>query len=136
MRTTAHRSLRRSRLDPSMNQAPQVFKGISSLSVMGISLTELHHTGGFLGTVVMKVIATDDDQVNTLNTKIFYSIVEQANTARFFRINSQTGDVTVQRNTLDREASHLTNLKFFFCHLVQNSLHSDTVYTSRQLLSP
>uniref|UniRef100_A0A3Q3XL52 Cadherin domain-containing protein n=1 Tax=Mola mola TaxID=94237 RepID=A0A3Q3XL52_MOLML len=73
------------------------------LSVICISLTELHHTGGFLGTVVMKVIATDDDQVNTLHTKIFYSIVEQANTAGFFRINSQTGDVTVQRNTLDRE---------------------------------
>uniref|UniRef100_A0A3Q3X8L9 Cadherin domain-containing protein n=1 Tax=Mola mola TaxID=94237 RepID=A0A3Q3X8L9_MOLML len=76
------------------NDCPPVIKAQQVGSVNESSAT---------GTVVMKVIATDDDQVNTLHTKIFYSIVEQANTAGFFRINSQTGDVTVQRNTLDRE---------------------------------
>ena len=133
---TAHRSLRCIRLDPSMNQAPEVIKGIRCLSVMSISFTKLQHTGGFLGTVVMKVIATDADKENTNYSMISYSIDEQASTAGLFRINSHTGEVTVQRNTLDREASHSTNLKFFFCHLVQNTLDSHTVYNSRQLVPP
>ncbi|XP_068594074.1 desmoglein-2-like protein [Cebidichthys violaceus] len=55
------------------------------------------------GTVVMKVIATDDDEENTLNSQMYYSIVEQSNTAGMFFINSQTGEVQVQQNTLDRE---------------------------------
>ncbi|XP_070775400.1 desmoglein-2-like protein [Enoplosus armatus] len=55
------------------------------------------------GTVVMKVIATDDDQQNTPHSKIFYSIVEQSNVGRMFFINSHTGEVMVQQNTLDRE---------------------------------
>ncbi|XP_044076579.1 desmoglein-2-like [Siniperca chuatsi] len=55
------------------------------------------------GTVVMKVIATDDDQEGTANSHIFYSIVEQSNKARMFYINSQTGEVMVRQNTLDRE---------------------------------
>ena len=103
---------------------------------MSISFTKLQHTGGFLGTVVMKVIATDADKENTNYSMISYSIDEQASTAGLFRINSHTGEVTVQRNTLDREASHSTNLKFFFCHLVQNTLDSHTVYNSRQLVPP
>ncbi|XP_068426278.1 desmoglein-2-like protein [Clinocottus analis] len=55
------------------------------------------------GTLVMKVIATDDDEKNTLNSQIHYSIVEQSSTAGMFFINSQTGEVHVQQNTLDRE---------------------------------
>lgn len=66
----------------------------------------------------MKVIATDDDQENTLYSMIHYSIVEQSNMAGMFYINSETGELFVQQNTLDREVSDLTNLKFFFCHLI------------------
>lgn len=62
----------------------------------------------------MKVIATDDDEENTLHSMISYSIVEQSNAGMFF-INSQTGEVLVRQNTLDREVSHLTDLKFFSC---------------------
>ncbi|XP_070700781.1 desmoglein-2-like protein [Pempheris klunzingeri] len=55
------------------------------------------------GTVVMKVIATDADQAGTLNSKIYYSIVEDSNTAGMFFIDSVTGEVKVRQNTLDRE---------------------------------
>ncbi|XP_037643752.1 desmoglein-2-like isoform X2 [Sebastes umbrosus] len=55
------------------------------------------------GTVVMRVIATDADQENTANSQIHYSIVESSNTAGLFSINSQTGEVMVRQNTLDRE---------------------------------
>ncbi|XP_074507506.1 desmoglein-2-like protein isoform X2 [Sebastes fasciatus] len=55
------------------------------------------------GTVVMRVIATDADQENTVNSRIHYSIVESSNTAGLFFINSQTGEVIVRQNTLDRE---------------------------------
>lgn len=54
-------------------------------------------------TVVMKVIATDDDDENTLNSKIFYSIDGRSNSAGMFSINPLTGEVFLQRNTLDRE---------------------------------
>ncbi|XP_061776265.1 desmoglein-2-like protein [Nerophis ophidion] len=56
-----------------------------------------------IGTVVMKVIATDADDETSINSQIFYSIVETSSTAGMFAINSRTGDVWVQRNTLDRE---------------------------------
>lgn len=55
------------------------------------------------GTVVMRVIATDADQENTANSQIHYSIVESSNTEGLFFINSQTGEVMVRQNTLDRE---------------------------------
>ncbi|XP_051274366.1 desmoglein-2 [Dicentrarchus labrax] len=55
------------------------------------------------GTVVMKVIATDADAENSINSQISYSIVEQSNSAGMFFINSHTGEVMVRRNTLDRE---------------------------------
>ncbi|XP_057714379.1 desmoglein-2-like protein [Corythoichthys intestinalis] len=55
------------------------------------------------GTVVMRVIATDADQENTLASQMFYSIVETSSSAGMFFINSQTGEVTVLQNTLDRE---------------------------------
>ncbi|XP_031150047.1 desmoglein-2-like isoform X2 [Sander lucioperca] len=55
------------------------------------------------GTVVMKVIATDADQENTLNSKICYRIVGQSSTAGMFSINSETGEVIVRQSTLDRE---------------------------------
>ncbi|XP_045907501.1 desmoglein-2 isoform X1 [Micropterus dolomieu] len=53
-------------------------------------------------TFVMKVIATDDDKEGTLFSQIVYS-VEQSTTAGMFYIKSQTGEVMVRRNTLDRE---------------------------------
>ncbi|KAI4809802.1 hypothetical protein KUCAC02_018666 [Chaenocephalus aceratus] len=56
-----------------------------------------------IGTVVMKVIATDADQKNTIHSRIFYSIVEQSSSAGMFFINSQTGEVMVRQNSLDRE---------------------------------
>lgn len=55
----------------------------------------------------MKVIATDDDQEDTLYSMIHYSIVEQSDMAGMFYINSQTGELLVQQNTLDREVSDL-----------------------------
>ncbi|XP_054623900.1 desmoglein-2-like protein [Dunckerocampus dactyliophorus] len=57
-----------------------------------------------IGTVVMKVIATDADDENSINSKIAYRIVETRSSAGMFSINSQSGEVSVQRNTLDREA--------------------------------
>ncbi|KAM7379389.1 hypothetical protein PAMP_004945 [Pampus punctatissimus] len=63
------------------------------------SVNESSHAG----TVVMQVIATDADQENTLYSKIYYSIVEETNIGGMFYIDSQTGMVIVQRNTLDRE---------------------------------
>lgn len=56
-----------------------------------------------IGTVVMKVIATDGDQENTPHSQIIYSLVEQSNTGGMFFLNSQTGEVMVQKRTLDRE---------------------------------
>ncbi|XP_029380665.1 desmoglein-2-like [Echeneis naucrates] len=55
------------------------------------------------GTVIMKVIATDADEENTIRSQIYYSIVEQSSTAGLFFINSQTGEVMVRSNNLDRE---------------------------------
>lgn len=54
----------------------------------------------------MKVIATDADQANTPHSAIHYSIVDSASSGGMFFMNSQTGEVMVQRNTLDREVSH------------------------------
>ncbi|CAN9502825.1 unnamed protein product [Ophioblennius macclurei] len=55
------------------------------------------------GTVVMKVNATDADQEGLLHSQISYSIVASSNVGGMFSINSQTGEVMVQRTTLDRE---------------------------------
>lgn len=59
-----------------------------------------------LGMVVMKVIATDDDDPNTSHAKIFYRIDERTNADGMFTINSRTGEVMVAKTTLDREVSH------------------------------
>lgn len=85
------------------------------------SFVLFHVHGWFLGTFVMKAIATDADQENTLHSKIYYRIVEQRYTAELFSINSETGEVTVRMNTLDREVRHFTNLLNFW-----NSLYSAT----------
>lgn len=53
----------------------------------------------------MKVIATDDDQADTPHSQIFYSIAEQSNSAGMFRMNPTTGEIFVERNTLDREVT-------------------------------
>lgn len=55
------------------------------------------------GTVVMKVIATDDDDKNTQNAKISYRIDERSNSGGMFTINSETGEIMVAKTTLDRE---------------------------------
>ncbi|PWA25246.1 hypothetical protein CCH79_00005344, partial [Gambusia affinis] len=56
-----------------------------------------------LGTVVMKVIATDDDDPSTSNAKISYRIDERTNPGGMFTIDSRTGEVKVAKTTLDRE---------------------------------
>lgn len=56
----------------------------------------------------MKVIATDADEVNTLHTKLYFRIAEETNIGGMFLINSDTGEVTVRKNTLDREVRHFT----------------------------
>ncbi|XP_034039169.1 desmoglein-2-like [Thalassophryne amazonica] len=55
------------------------------------------------GTAIMRVRATDADQPNHPNSQIRYSIVEQGSSAGMFFIDPDTGDIMVQRNTLDRE---------------------------------
>lgn len=64
-----------------------------------------HSYWWFLGTVVMKVVATDDDQENTSHSAIAYRIAEQSNQGGMFYISPQTGEIIVQRSTLDREVS-------------------------------
>uniref|UniRef100_A0A8C6WZB5 Desmoglein 2 n=1 Tax=Neogobius melanostomus TaxID=47308 RepID=A0A8C6WZB5_9GOBI len=56
-----------------------------------------------IGTVVMRVIATDGDQANTLHSQMYYSLDQGSNSGGMFFLNSQTGEVMVQRTTLDRE---------------------------------
>lgn len=53
----------------------------------------------------MKIIATDADDERTKNAQLSYSIVEQANTAGLFWMNSHTGELMVQSTSLDREVS-------------------------------
>ncbi|XP_035994117.1 desmoglein-2 [Fundulus heteroclitus] len=57
------------------------------------------------GTVVMKVIATDDDDNTTVNAWISYRIDERSNSGGMFNISSQTGEVMVAKTTLDRETN-------------------------------
>lgn len=57
----------------------------------------------------MKIIATDADDERTENAQLSYSIVEQANTAGLFWMNSQTGELMVQSTSLDREVSSFTD---------------------------
>lgn len=89
----------------------------------------------------MKVIATDGDQENTVNSMIQYSIVQQSSTAGMFRIDSRTGEILVLQNTLDREVSQWTNLKYFFCCLVKlvslsPRIHFPTVVIFRKYIIP
>ncbi|KAM9844703.1 desmoglein-2-like protein [Aulostomus maculatus] len=69
------------------------------------------------GTVVMKVIATDDDEANTIHSQIHYAIAEESNTAGMFFINSQTGEVMVRQSTLDRETKDMYKLKIIVSDL-------------------
>uniref|UniRef100_A0AAX7SGC8 Desmoglein 2 n=1 Tax=Astatotilapia calliptera TaxID=8154 RepID=A0AAX7SGC8_ASTCA len=48
------------------------------------------------GVVIMKIIATDADDERTENAQLSYSIVEQANTAGLFWMNSRTGELMKQ----------------------------------------
>uniref|UniRef100_A0A8C8JTR0 Cadherin domain-containing protein n=1 Tax=Oncorhynchus tshawytscha TaxID=74940 RepID=A0A8C8JTR0_ONCTS len=76
------------------NDCPPVFVFGQSGSVNESSAAE---------TVVMKVTATDADQVNTLHSQIYYSIVEKSASDKMFAINYKTGEILVRRTTLDRE---------------------------------
>ncbi|KAF7222473.1 desmoglein-2-like protein [Nothobranchius furzeri] len=65
------------------------------------------------GTVVMKVIATDADDPNTENAKIFYRIDERSNRAGMFYIDASTGEIKVSSNNLDRETQDVYKLVIF-----------------------
>ncbi|KAM9323251.1 desmoglein-2-like protein [Pholidichthys leucotaenia] len=69
------------------------------------------------GTLVMKVIATDADQENTLHSQISYSIMEQSSTVGMFYIIPETGEVRVRQNTLDREKQDTYKLTIKACDL-------------------
>lgn len=56
----------------------------------------------FSGTFVTKITATDADEAGTLHAKISYSIVAESH-ADMFYINRETGQISVNHNTLDRE---------------------------------
>lgn len=62
------------------------------------------------GTFVMQVKATDADEVNTIRSKIFYSIDESTNPGGMFMIDPQTGVIRVKKNTLDRETKEMYKL--------------------------
>lgn len=83
----------------------------------------------FLDTFVMKVIATDDDEEGSLFSQIAYS-VEQSTTAGMFYIKSQTGEVMVRRNTLDREVRPFIDLKFLYFCLAQLILFIGKAFNS------
>lgn len=77
----------------------------------------------------MKVIATDDDEEGSLFSQIAYS-VEQSTTAGMFYIKSQTGEVMVRRNTLDREVRPFIDLKFLYFCLAQLILFIGKAFNS------
>ncbi|XP_022111724.1 cadherin-23-like [Acanthaster planci] len=52
------------------------------------------------GTLVLKVSATDDDQENTVNSRIDYFFVDSVSD---FRLSIATGEVTVNSDNLDRD---------------------------------
>lgn len=55
----------------------------------------------------MKVTATDADEVNSLHSQIYYSIVEKSSSDKMFAINYQTGEILVRSTTLDREVREM-----------------------------
>ncbi|MEQ2247675.1 hypothetical protein ILYODFUR_011594 [Ilyodon furcidens] len=65
------------------------------------------------GTIVMKVIATDGDDKNLEHSRISYSIDASSNSGGMFAINSQTGEVTVVKTSLDRETKDTYKLTIF-----------------------
>uniref|UniRef100_I3JTH5 Desmoglein-2 n=1 Tax=Oreochromis niloticus TaxID=8128 RepID=I3JTH5_ORENI len=69
------------------------------------------------GVVIMKIIATDADDERTENAQLSYSIVEQANTAGLFWMNSRTGELMVQSTSLDREKQDTYKLMIKVCDL-------------------
>ena len=63
-----------------------------------------------LGTVVMRVNATDQDEENTPHTKLYFTLDKESEREGMFYINHETGDVMVKRTSLDREVRHFTDL--------------------------
>lgn len=59
----------------------------------------------FLGTFVTQVVAKDADEPNTLHTKIAYSLIKQEpnNGMLFFAVHKDSGTISVNNPTLDRE---------------------------------
>ncbi|XP_066575693.1 desmoglein-2.1 [Amia ocellicauda] len=77
------------------NDCPPVFKMNQAGSVHELSIKE---------TEVMQIIATDDDEPNTQNSKIAFSILEQSPAGQMmFRLDSNTGKIYVKESNLDRE---------------------------------
>uniref|UniRef100_A0A671PDU9 Si:ch73-74h11.1 n=1 Tax=Sinocyclocheilus anshuiensis TaxID=1608454 RepID=A0A671PDU9_9TELE len=58
-----------------------------------------------IGNPVMRIVATDADEPDTINSKIAYSLLRQtpAESGHMFSIDKTTGIVYVQEKTLDRE---------------------------------
>uniref|UniRef100_A0A087X4C9 Si:ch73-74h11.1 n=1 Tax=Poecilia formosa TaxID=48698 RepID=A0A087X4C9_POEFO len=57
------------------------------------------------GTFVMQIEGKDDDQADTINSKIVYTIISQepAGKGHMFSIDKETGKLFVKESTLDRE---------------------------------
>ncbi|KAL0966165.1 hypothetical protein UPYG_G00291810 [Umbra pygmaea] len=68
-----------------------------------ISQTGYVNESSAKGMFVIKMNATDQDEANTLNSMIKYSIEDTSNSAGMFYIHQQTGEIRVQKTTLDRE---------------------------------
>ena len=58
-------------------------------------------------TFVMKITAMDDDQDGNINSQIAYQIVseEPKGSESMFKIDEKTGNIYVNKPTLDREVS-------------------------------
>lgn len=72
------------------------FDGFSWVGVLLCSIAEAF---------IMQIEAKDDDEVGTINSEIYYSIISQepAGTGDMFRIDRKTGKLYVKEATLDRE---------------------------------
>ncbi|KAL0966166.1 hypothetical protein UPYG_G00291820 [Umbra pygmaea] len=71
--------------------------------VFTISQSGFINESSATGIIVIRVIATDDDEANTPASQIKYTLEETSNSAGMFYINQKTGEIRVQKTTLDRE---------------------------------
>uniref|UniRef100_A0A6Q2XA59 Cadherin domain-containing protein n=1 Tax=Esox lucius TaxID=8010 RepID=A0A6Q2XA59_ESOLU len=78
--------------------------------VFTVSHAGYAHESSAKGIFVIKVNATDDDAPNTAFSQIRYSIKGTSNSGGMFSINAQTGEILVQKTTLDRETKDTYSL--------------------------